>query len=246
MHSSNVSDSPKHVKGWILDIYPSAFGEVTVWIIAENGERIRLTDEFKPKIYISGKEEDIERLASQFFNNRMVASWNFAHKYASATDAEKSKVLEVELRDCRTASLLTRRVLEMGRYLQYQVHNCDLRGDQAYLYDRDIFPLAFAEVEVEQSALKYDLLDYVESVDYQIPPLRIMKIHVDVAKRGKIANLNDPIDKIVVNQADNEILIDFGKEREQLLQLVDVVKELDPDIVLTRGGDSYLFPYLTY
>jgi DNA polymerase elongation subunit (family B) len=244
MQPSNVSANPKHVRGWILDIYPSAFGEITVWIIAENGERIRLTDKFKPKIYISGKEEDIERLASQFFNNRMVASWNFAHKYTSATDAEKSKVLEIELKDCRTTSFLTRRVLEIGRYLQYQVHNCDLRGDQAYLYDRDLFPLAFAEVEVEKSALKYNLLDSVESVDYQIPPLRIMKIHVNVAKKGKIANLNDPIDKIVANQADNEILIDSGNEKEKLLQLVHVVKELDPDIVLTRGGDSYLFPYL--
>jgi len=244
MQSSNVSDSLRHVRGWILDIYPSAFGEVTVWIITENGERARLTDRFKPKIYISGKDEDIERLASRFFNNKMIASWNFALKYTNATDTEKSKVLEVELKDCRCTPFLVRRILEMGKYLQYQVHNCDLRGDQAYIYDRDIFPLALVEVEAEQSSLKYKLLDYVESVDYQIPPLRIMKISADVTRKGKIANFNDPLDRIVVSQSDRQTVIDSGDEREKLLQLVHVVEEHNPDMILTRGGDSYLFPYL--
>jgi len=244
MLSNSTLVNHKHVKGWLFDLYPSAFGEITVWIIAGNGERIKLTDRFRPTLYISGKNEALEKLASRFFNSKIVASWNFVYKYASATDIEKSKVLEVELKDCASSSFFTREVLEIGRYLQYQVHNCDLRGDQAYLYDHDLFPLALVEVENKGSKLEYNLLDFVESVDYQIPPLRIMKIQVDMAKKGKIANLNDSIRKIVVNQADEQILIDSVDEREKLLRFVQVVKELDPDIILTRGGDAYLFPYL--
>jgi hypothetical protein len=67
MQSNSVSASPEHVKGWLFDAYPSAVGEMTVWIIGENGERIRLADVFKPKVYVSGNEEDIERLASRLF-----------------------------------------------------------------------------------------------------------------------------------------------------------------------------------
>lgn len=243
MLSNNALTNPRHVKGWILDIYPSAFGEITVWIIGENGERIRLTDGFKPKIYVSGKE-DLESLAPRFFANKDIASMSFVYKYANATDIEKSKVLEVTLKDCRRISGFTRNVLEMGRYLKYQVYNCDLQGDQAYLFSHDIFPLALVEVEAKESGLKYGLLDSVESVDYQIPPLRIMRISVEVAKRGKIANLNDPIEKMHLTQTDNRVIIDSSDEKEKLLQLVKTVKEFDPDIILTTGGDSYLFPYL--
>jgi DNA polymerase I len=244
MQPENEPTNPKRVKGWIFDVYPSAPGKATVWIIGEDEKRIRLTDKFIPKVYVSGKEQDIERLASRFFNSNMVTSWDFAYKYTSATDTEKSKVLEVGLKDCGSIPFFTRDVLTMGRYLRYQVHNCDLYGDQAYIFDRGIFPLALVEIQIVGPELKYTLLDSVESVDYRIPPLRIMEVHVEVANKGKIANLNDPIDKIFVSQAERKIAINSGEEKEKLLRLVEAVKELDPDIILTRGGDSYLFPYL--
>jgi DNA polymerase elongation subunit (family B) len=243
MQSDNPA-GPNHVRGWVLDVYPSALGEVAVWIIGENGERVRLTDRFEPKVYVSGKEEDVERLASRLFSSKIIASWNFTYKLAHATDAEKSKVLEITLKDCRKTSSFTRYILKMGDYLRYEVYNCDLHGDQNYVFNRDIFPLAFVEVEIEGTGLKYTLLDSVESIDYAVPPLRIMKLRVEVAKKRKIANLRDPIAAILVAQADKQVIIDSGEEGEKLLQLVKTVKEFDPDMILTAGGDSYLFPYL--
>ncbi len=244
MQSEGNAANLKRVKGWLFDLYPSAFGQMCIWVIAENGERIRLVDEFEPKIYISGKEEDIERLLTRFFSNRSIASCRFVYRYASATDAEKSRVLEVVLKDCRRIPFFVRGVLEAGGYLRYQVHNCDLRGAQAYLYDRDIFPLAFAEIEVEEHRLRYHVLDSVESVDYQVPPLRIMRVHVEIAKKGKIANFDDPLKEIVVSQGDERAVVDSGDEEEKLLRFIEVVERLDPDILLTRGGDSHVFPYL--
>lgn len=243
MHLNSAPANPKTCRGWILDLYPSAYGEMTVWIIAESGERIKFTDRFRPKIYVSGKE-DLGKLASRFLNSRIIASWNFVYKYANATDLEKSKVLEVELKDCTHTSFFTNEVLEIGRYLTYQVYNCDLHGDQAYLYDHDLFPLAFVEIEAKDHDLNYTLLDFVESTDYQIPPLRIMKLKVDIAKKRKIADFNDPINKIIVTEGEKQTCIDSSDEREQLLRLVKIVKDNDPDFILTRGGDSYLFPYL--
>lgn len=243
MHSDNQA-GPNRVRGWMLDVYPSAFGEVAVWIIGENGERVRLTDKFEPKVYVSGKREDVEKLASRLFSSKIIASWNFTYKLAHATDAEKSMVLEVTLKDCRKTYSFTRNVLRIGDYLRYEVHNCDLHGDQNYIFNHDIFPLAFMEVETERTGLKYRLLDSVESIDYAIPPLRIMKIRVEIDKKGRIANFKDPIAAILVSQADKQIRIDSGEEGEQLLHLVKTVREFDPDIILTSGGDSYLFPYL--
>ena len=63
------SGSPK-IRGWIFDVYPANVGEMAVWIISENGQRIRLTDKFQPKIYVSGKKEDVEKLVGRIYSNR--------------------------------------------------------------------------------------------------------------------------------------------------------------------------------
>ena len=244
MQSRSRANNPKRVKGWIFDVYPSELGEMAVWIIGENNERVRLTDQFQPKVYVSGKQEDIERLASQFFSNQNIASWNFAYKYARPIDNEKSRVLEIALKDCRQTSAFTRDILRTGDYLRFEVNNCDWHADRAYLFSRDLFPLARVEVEAEKTGLRYTLLDSVESYDYSIPSLRKMELRVGIDKKGKIANFKDPIETIQITQADKQLVIDAKGERQKLLQLVETVKLLDPDIILTTGGDSYLFPYL--
>src|SRR3989337_1794617 len=116
--NSNPASLSKRVKGWIFDVYPSNPGEVAVWVIGENGERIRFTDKFQSKIYVSGKQENIERLGSRFFSSLSIASWDFVYKYAHPMDADKSKVLEVTLKDCSRTSSFTRSILQAGDYLQ--------------------------------------------------------------------------------------------------------------------------------
>jgi DNA polymerase I len=236
----------KRVEGWLFDVYPSAIGEVTVWIIAENGERVKLEDQFQPKIYVSGKQDEIESLASSFYSNKLITAWKFAYKYAQPTDNEKSRVLEITLNDCRKTSAFMRQILKKGDYLKYQVHNCNLHGDRSYLFNHDLFPLAKVEVEPEDSHLKYTLKDSVMHVHYPVPPLRISKLDVKIAKEGKLTSFQDPIKKIVMTQADRKIVLSSGTEKQKLLQLVGVAKKLDPDIILTSGGDSYLFPYLIH
>ena len=238
---------PNRVKGWLFDVYPSELGKVAVWVISEKGERIKFTDRFQPCIYVSGKQDDLERLISRLFSNEKIASLKFVQKYAQATDTEKSRVLEITVKDCRQIPSLTLEILRIGDYLRYEIHNCDMQNDRSYLFSRDLFPLAFVELKVAKSGLDYTLLDSVESTDYVIPELRVIKLEVDVAKKGIIANFYDVIDKISLGQeGKNDILIDYGDEATKLLQLVYAVNELDPDIILTSAGDSFLFPYLIY
>ena len=243
--TSNTQAVPDHVKGWILDAYPAGEGEIAVWIITETGERIRLNDKFQSKIYISTAQDELERLVSRLYNNQIIASWCFTYKYAQPTDNEKSRVLELTLKDCRKTQSLTRNILKLGDYLRYEIHNCDLRGDRDYLFSHDIFPLALVEIKTGKEGLEYTLLDSVTSTNYAVPKLRILKLEVEIAKKGKIANFNDPIGQIVVSQGERKVTIDSGEETHKLLNLVKAVKELDPDFLVTQGGDSYLFPYLT-
>jgi hypothetical protein len=106
------TQAPNHVKGWILDAYPADEGEVAVWIISETGERIRLIDRFQPKIYVSAKQDELEPLISRLYNNQIIVSWRFAHKYAHPTDTAKSRIVELTLKDCRKTRSLTSSILK--------------------------------------------------------------------------------------------------------------------------------------
>ncbi|HUK84417.1 MAG TPA: DNA polymerase domain-containing protein, partial [Candidatus Acidoferrum sp.] len=238
------SNSIPKIRGWIFDVYPTNIGEMAVWVISENGQRIKLSDKFQPAIYVSAKKEDLETLVGRIYSNQDIASWAFVYKFTNPTDNEKSRVLAITVKDCRKVSSLTNQILKLGDFLRYEVHNCDLHGDRTYFFVHDLFPLAFLEVEPLKSRLKYTLLDSVESVDYSIPPLRTMKLKIEIAKTGKIACHEDPIANINLEQDEKQITFNSGDEAEKLLQLSKIVKELDPDIILTNGGDSYLFSYL--
>jgi DNA polymerase I len=244
LQSLNNPAVPRRLRGWIFDVYPSAPQQMSVWIIAEDGKRVHLRDGFKPTIYVSDKENQLNSLFCEFVSDSSVDSCRFVQKYASPTASEKSKVLEVVLKDYSKASFLVRRVLQAGRYLRYRVHNCDLKPSQVYLYERDLFPLAFVEVEVGKSGLNYRLLDSVESIDYSVPPLKIAKFGLEVSKKNRLAAFNEPLEKAVLSFEGKEVVLDSGEERDKLLQIVETVARLDPDVILTRGGDSFVFPYL--
>ena len=219
---------------------------MSVWIISENGERVKLLDSFHPKIYVSGTSDDLSELAEQLVNCESVAWWRYVEKCVDFMESNRSRVLEIAATDYREIPRFARQLLELGEDQRFRLHNVDIPSLQTYLYDKDIFPLAFVEVTVRGGRLTYRLLDSVESVNSEIPPLRVMSLRVETTTKGNVPSFNDPIRSIVLEWDGESVVIEEGGESERILRLVEVVREKDPDIILTRGGDSFLFPYLAY
>ncbi|MCZ2856535.1 MAG: hypothetical protein O2U62_05535 [Candidatus Bathyarchaeota archaeon] len=217
---------------------------MTVWIIAEDGERVKLTDRFQPRIFVSGRTADLSKLTDYLATSEPVVSWRYVEKYADFMDDEKLKVLEVTMTDCRNKPYFARKLLKLGSYQKFRLHNVDVPAAQTYLYDRDIFPLAHVVVTDQGDRLAYWVLDSVESVDYVIPSLRLMRMHVETVTDRAVPNFNDAISSIVLEYDRERVVIDDGDESEQILKMVEAIRERDPDVVFTQGGDSFLFPYL--
>ena len=57
--------------------------------------------------------------------------------------------------------------------------------------------------------------------------------------------MSDEIDRISIIFENNTKMIGEGSETEKILELVKIVEELDPDIIYTHGGDSFLFQYFS-
>jgi len=234
------------VRGWLLDVHPSGPSEMTVWIIAENGERLRFVDKFTHRIYVSGRMRDLQDLTKHLAGNKSVGGWRFVEKRADLMDSKPRKVLEIEITDYKQVQYFARRLLRLGGYEKFRLHNVDVPVSQIYLYEKGLFPLAHLTVIDYEGRLSYILYDSVESIDYALPPLRTAWLHIRPEKTGVNPGFNDPIEAVELEVDGESVTVDGKSEEDKILGLVEAVKSEDPDIIFTRGGDSYLFPYLAH
>jgi DNA polymerase I len=234
------------VRGWLFDVHPSGPDEVAVWLIAENGERVRLVDKFTSKIYVSGNLSALKRLTEKVGTASSVADWRFVEKTADFMETCRQKVLEICISDYTRTASFARELHNLGTGKEFCFYNVDVPVSQAYLYDKDVFPLAHVLVIDSGKRLYYEMLDSVESVDYHVPHLRSLWLRVSVKKEGPSPKLADKIDSVSLESGDKTLVIEKGSEAEKILELAKAVKEDDPDIIFTEGGDSFLFPYLTH
>jgi DNA polymerase elongation subunit (family B) len=226
-------------QGWILDLYPKA-GQMVVWLKQQNGSCVRLVDRWAPRIHVGGDFGDLLNLACQPYMNRC----RFVEKHERAGDQSTSRVIEIEVKNEKEASDLASRIQRDGAYSKFRMYNVDVPLTQMYLYEKDLFPLAYVEADNTKDIIRWNVKDSREAVDYEFPPLRKVRLQVETAKSGRIRKIDDGLHSITIFHDEEKTVIDFGDESYKLLKLVDVFQRLDPDIVVTEDGDSFIFPYL--
>ena len=243
MNSSTVSSKNPTgpVEGWILDLYQKDDCMV-VWLKTPAGQAIRLVDVWQQCFYVSGDYRDLINLAHQLH----VEGIGFEEKFARPEDDEPSTVLKVPARSGREAERLAEKVLVHGRYRRYELYNVDVKPSQFYMYEKEIFPFAFVKAAVSSEGVRWEVHDNLEFVDYEIPLLREVTLSASIRKKGRLPAKSDPIEAITVRSQSQVYRIDGRDEHQSLLQLVETVRTLDPDIVYTANGDNFLFPYLAY
>jgi len=217
---------------------------MVVWLKLENGEAVRLVDEWSPSIFIgtdnkSDFDVPLQALRHDFLWTRVV------QRRERVTDPADSDVIEAKLKDAKKAQQIAGRIERLGPFGTFRLYNADVPPGQAYLYERDLFPLALCEVEQRGERLHWELKDDVWAYDYVLPPLRKIKLDVEVAKQGKLPKPTDRIESISLESDNGKIAIDGENEADKILGLVRAVRDADPDLILTDDGDTFLFPYLT-
>ncbi|MDG6898886.1 MAG: hypothetical protein JRN24_04005, partial [Nitrososphaerota archaeon] len=231
------------MRGWILDLYPGDPGEMVVWLKLENGEAVRLVDDWSPSIFIG--TDNKSDFAVPLHTLRHDFAWTrHVQKREKVTDATTSEVIEANLRDATKAQQVAGRIERLGPFGTFRLYNADVPPGQSYLYEHDLFPLAFCEVEQKQDRLQWKLEDDVWDYEYNVPNLRKVKFEVEVAKEGKLPRPTDRLESSTLESDNGKITIGGNSEADKLLGLVQAIHETDPDFILTSDGDTFLLPYL--
>ncbi|MEM2942438.1 MAG: 3'-5' exonuclease, partial [Candidatus Bathyarchaeia archaeon] len=210
---------------------------MVIWIKSRDGTVNRLVDNWSPAFYVAGKQKDLMELARQI----NIEDLTLEEKYVSIDDYGRSQVLRVPAETTSLALKLSKLISLSTR--KYRLFNVDIPAEQTYLYERDLFPLAYVEAELGNGKIKWLNLDCSGRVDYEIPPLEPIDLTVTTDSDGPIPSFNDPLKEIRVT-ARGEATIISSNEEGNILELVRLLKEIDPDVVYTQNGNSFLLPYL--
>jgi DNA polymerase elongation subunit (family B) len=211
---------------------------MVVWLKQPDGSCVRLVDTWKPRFHIGGAYDDLLNLQPFIPTCRLV------NKFEKPGDKERSKVLEVEVETESEAQALARQIFRYGGYSKYRLYDVDIPSTQTYLYHKNMFPLAFVEANSTQDNIEWDVKDSRERIDYPLPSLRTLRLAINTRKTRGIPTFNDELSTIVLQTGDETVALDSGSEADKIIRLVDEFRKIDPDVVLTDGGDSFIFPYL--
>src|SRR5271169_5712619 len=216
---------------------------MVVWLKLEGGETRRLVDRWAPSIFAASDSRqdlaDLEKGRGRDF------SWSRrVMRYERATDRSESEVLELVVDDAKKLAPLAESVERSRPFGTYRLYNVDVPPEQLYLYENDLFPLAYCEVSETPDGLCWELHDDIWSCQYAVPELRSVDVEVVVRKSGKMAKVSDPIESISLKCGDGSVSsMAGGSERDKILALVEEVRRLDPDLVFTSDGDAFVLPY---
>ncbi len=214
---------------------------MVVWLKKADGKCVRLTDRWKPRIHVGGDYRELIDLACKSYIENSI----FVDKFERAGDIEKSRVLEVVVENDEEATRLARRIQRESSYSNFRLYDVDIPSPQVYLYQKDLFPLALVEAEEKDEKIEWTLKDSRDTIDYKLPPLRKIRLEIKTRKSKRIRTFEDELDSLrIITDREETLVLDSGSEEEKLLSLVETFNEIDPDIVITEGGDSFIFPYL--
>jgi DNA polymerase elongation subunit (family B) len=222
------------MRGWIIDIYPDySSNTMTYWVKTRNGARKIVDRDFLPKIYVHSSADKLGELQEALPILDAVGSVEMERKSTWLSE-EPRAVLGVTINDYSRVEEVARTIDNRGRYRDYSLFNVDLRFSQRYFVDKDIFPMGLLELSP-----KPRMLDDPFEMDYELPPLSAAELQAVTTGRRGLEAFGDRL--VSAKVGDEEV---DGDEEGILRGIEELVRELDPDIIYTDGGDSFLMPYL--
>ena len=211
-----------------------------LWLIDANQKRCRLIDRFRPSFYVSGNIGQVARLRCAIEKQGPVVSARLTEKI-DLWQNQQREVLEISVHHPAHFSAWSRWTHRFDSRLE--LYNSDLMVASLYCWEKRVFPLARVETEVDEAGniLALECCDDEWTIDYQLPPLKIMQIRLAGLSRidpkhGRQTALEIEIEGNCWELDDNYEAPALGFAR--------LLKREDPDVILSEWGDSTIMPLL--
>ncbi len=237
------------MRGWLINadyITENGVAVIRLWCIDDQGIFVAYDSSFKPYFYAL-KEEDVT-----------------ADELMNITDRSKSEVVSPERVEELTLKSLGREIEAFKIYLKHPQHVPRLRGKVAtlcevreadipfiyrYLIDKQLACMDGVVIEGEdvsdQRLRRYELQSVEREEREGYPELKMMAFDCEMLTEvGMPDPEEDPIIVIGAKYDDREEILEGEDERDLLIKFMDLVKDVDPDIIVGYNQDNFDWPYI--
>lgn len=222
--------------GWLLDLYADEADGLVFWLLSEDGRRLRLTQQFPIIFYAHGPFPRLRTLWR--FLQQQPIPVQLTRTVREDLFAGPLDVLAVEMANTALQPCLFRQVA--NRFPDLTFYDADIPLGPRYAAVYDIFPLCHCQVVTDDNGRIHQITPHESRWDMtpSQPPLKILTIEPD----------EDPS-----HRTPKFLWLDDGSSRRQvalhplrllLTSINATIKRVDPDIILTRFGDTWLLPLL--
>ena len=224
--------------GYLLDVYPDPVqGDLSVWLLADNGDRLQLHQQFPLSFYAAGPDK------------RLRCLWEFLRRRFPEVDLSRT-----ERRDLFIPRPIT--VLEVGvakaiqqprifhdaaeGFPDLQFYNADVPLLPRYAALFDVFPLTHCQVQTDSNGWikRIQPLESRWALDPEAASLRILTIQPDCDPfHAESTHLHFQYGRF-------DCRLPFQPARAFLAGVGSILRQYDPDLILTDWGDTWMLPLL--
>jgi len=240
------------ITGWLLDVYPNETN-LTIWMIAEDGQRIRLFQDFAATVYAAGKPAQLRRLWKWLEDQPVPVHLSRKERrdvFSGASAAHAAETADGGLKPPQLVPVLAMDVLQPSR-LNELFRNVEAVFPDLTYYDADIslplryaaafgvFPLARCKLEVRGARVEHVIaLETPWELDPEEFPLRILSLEPDCDPAHETPRA------VIVSHGRVKYSLSLEKMTPLLIGLRAEIQNYDPDLILTSWGDGWLMPLL--
>lgn len=226
------------LRGNVLDVHPDYHRNLMVTWLSDRGRAVRIEDPYEPRFLVAAPRTDLYQIAARLHDNTHVKTLDFTDARLALGSTDRTPVLAVTPRTLQSFHGLASLVDSWGKYHRYRLFDVDLRFPTRYLEDHRIF----SNAQVAWDGKHFQTTDDPWAIDYPAPGYTSTTLEITPDQTSPIPSYAAPIRSIRIG----DDTIHEPTEADTIQSAARCLHGLDPDILYTKGGDSFWFSYLSH
>jgi len=210
---------------------------IMLYLLGEDGSRVRLETPFSPTVYLWGSRRELPVICRQAEQSGVVRLRGWVERREFYSNRLLRVMAATVIRPDRVKGLYRQLT---HRFLSAELYDSTLDPVLAWLMANDLYPMARVEWEAEGDRLRtIRALDSRWDARFSLPDMRTLRLSL-----GESPLIPPGKNRLVVAWEDQCQEWPMDNPARVVTQLEQLVARLDPDLVWSEGGDGVLFPWL--
>ena len=239
-----------YLRGWVIDAQLSATGRhMDVWIIDVEGNVNRICIPWCACIHVHAENRLLHNLPQwlklpEIAEKFSIGSIRMVKRRLSLDEFEMHNVLEIDVLDSRKIRKAAQHIEARGDHHRYSLFSVDAHLAQRFFIEFGISPFQFVEWDGDSVSLVNENDSW--------PKMKVIELNFEYHSNNGFDTLKSYLKKIEIFQWDgflprkklHSVVQRKHCGMEFLTEFEHCINRLNPDIIVTRGGDALHFAAL--